>query len=602
MPTPNWLRTIAIVENRASRQRLDSSMNASVNRPPIVDRRYDPDSIARRFRWQPWRPAWRAIRIAVAFLGFVLGLKLDQIMGLEEGAQQARAEQIRCILTDLGPTFVKVGQALSTRPDLVRQDFLDELIKLQDQLPPFPNSLAFGIIESEFDRSVNEIFREISPNPIAAASLGQVYKAKLYSGEEVAVKVQRPNLKPTLILDLYLMRWFARNLGWLLPVNIGDDLALIVDEFGTKLFEETDYENEGNNAEKFAENFKNDPLVKVPKIYWDYSSHRVLTLEWIDGVKLTDTEQVKARGLDRDSIIEIGVTSGLKQLLEYGFFHADPHPGNLFAMAPEPGSGAPGRMAFIDFGMMDQLDEPLKEALVDAIVHLINQDYEQLVQDFVQLGFLTPGTDIRPIIPALEAVFADVMGKSVGDFNFKVVTDKFSGLMYEYPFRVPAKFALIIRSVVTQEGLALSLNPDFKIVEIGYPYIARRLLTGESESLRRRLLEVLFKDGKFQWQRLENMIQIARGDQSFDILPTAQLGAQYLFSEDGAYLRRLIVMSLTEDNRLHTDDVARLWRLVKDDIKPDKIAGAAWNALVQFSTDRVTSFIPATIASLTSRL
>jgi predicted unusual protein kinase regulating ubiquinone biosynthesis (AarF/ABC1/UbiB family) len=590
------------VENRVSRYQSESSMNASVNRPLIIDRRYDPESIARRFRWQPWRPAWRAIRIAFAFLGFVLGLKLDQVMGLEEGAQQARAEQIRCILTDLGPTFVKVGQALSTRPDLVRQDFLDELIKLQDQLPPFPNSVAFGIIESEFDRSVNEIFREITPNPIAAASLGQVYKAKLYSGEEVAVKVQRPNLKPTLILDLYLMRWFARNFGWLLPVNIGDDLALIVDEFGTKLFEETDYENEANNAEKFADNFKDDPMVKVPIIYRDYSSHRVLTLEWIDGVKLTDTEKVKAKGLDRDSIIEICVNSGLKQLLEYGFFHADPHPGNLFAMVPEPGSGLPGRMAFIDFGMMDQLDEPLKEALVDAIVHLINQDYEQLVQDFVQLGFLSPGTDITPIIPALEAVFADVMGKSVGDFNFKVVTDKFSGLMYEYPFRVPAKFALIIRSVVTQEGLALSLNPNFKIVEIGYPYIARRLLTGESESLRRRLLEVLFKDGKFQWQRLENMIQIARGDQSFDILPTAQLGAQYLFSEDGAYLRRLIVMSLTEDNRLHTDDVARLWRLVKDDIKPDKIAGAAWNALVQFSTDRVTSLIPATIASLTSRL
>jgi predicted unusual protein kinase regulating ubiquinone biosynthesis (AarF/ABC1/UbiB family) len=249
--------------------------------------------------------------------------------------------------------------------------------------------------------------------------------------------------------------------------------------------------------------------------------------------------------------------------------------------------------------MMDQLDEPLKEALVDAIVHLINQDYDQLVQDFVQLGFLTPGTDIRPIIPALEAVFSDIMGKSVGDFNFKVVTDKFSGLMYEYPFRVPAKFALIIRSVVTQEGLALSLNPDFKIVEIGYPYIARRLLTGESESLRRRLLEVLFKDGKFQWQRLENMIQIARADRSFDILPTAQLGAQYLLSEDGAYLRRLIVLSLTEDNRLHTDDVARLWRLIKDDIKPDKIAGAAWNALVQFSTAGAANLIPAAISTLT---
>jgi predicted unusual protein kinase regulating ubiquinone biosynthesis (AarF/ABC1/UbiB family) len=566
-------------------------------RPTEEFRRYDAAAIARHLRWQPWRPMWRALRIGFAFCGFVLGLKIDGILGLEEGSQQARAEQIRRILTDLGPTFIKVGQALSTRPDLVRQDFLDELIKLQDQLPPFDNATAFAIIERETDRSVSEIFREISPDPIAAASLGQVYKAKLYSGETVAVKVQRPNLKPIMMLDLYLMRWFAKNLGWLLPLNIGDDLALIVDEFGAKLFEETDYQNEGANAE----NFKNDPLIKVPKIYWDYSSQRVLTLEWINGVKLTDIAAVEAAGLDLDALIQIGVTSGLQQLLEHGLFHADPHPGNLFAMAPEPGarSTIKGRMAYIDFGMMDQLDEPLKEALVDALVHLINKDYEQLAKDFVTLGFLTPSTDITPIIPALEAVFDDVIGKSVGDFNFKVVTDKFSGLMYEYPFRVPAKFALIIRSVVTQEGLALTLNPNFKIVEIGYPYIARRLLTGESESLRRRLLEVLFKDGKFQWQRLENMIQIARTDRNFDVLPTAQLGMQYLMSADGAYLRRLIVMSLTEDNRLHTEEVRRLWDLVKADVKPDKIAGAAWNALVQFSAVGAASLIPAAISTLT---
>jgi predicted unusual protein kinase regulating ubiquinone biosynthesis (AarF/ABC1/UbiB family) len=569
-------------------------------RPTEEFRRYDAHAIARHLRWQPWRPMWRALRIGFAFLGFVLGLQLDAILGREEGSQQARAEQIRRILTDLGPTFIKVGQALSTRPDLVRQDFLNELIKLQDQLPPFDNATAFAIIEREIDRSVSEIFREITPDPIAAASLGQVYKAKLYSGETVAVKVQRPNLKPIMMLDLYLMRWFAKNLGWLLPLNIGDDLALIVDEFGAKLFEETDYQNEGANAEKFAANFKNDPLIKVPKIYWDYSSQRVLTLEWIDGVKLTDIAAVEAAGMDLDALIQIGVTSGLQQLLEHGLFHADPHPGNLFAMTPEPGSRSTvrGRMAYIDFGMMDQLDAPLKEALVDALVHLINKDYEQLAKDFVALGFLTPSTDITPIIPALEAVFDDVIGKSVGDFNFKVVTDKFSGLMYEYPFRVPAKFALIIRSVVTQEGLALTLNPNFKIVEIGFPYIARRLLTGESESLRRRLLEVLFKDGKFQWQRLENMIQIARTDREFDVLPTAQLGMQYLMSADGAYLRRLIVMSLTEDNRLHTEEVRRLWDLVKADVKPDKIAGAAWNALIQFSTGSAANLIPAAISTL----
>lgn len=565
-------------------------------------RRYDAAAIARAFRWQPWRPLGRALRIGFAFSSFLLGLKLDAAMGNDDvGTQQARAEQLRRILTDLGPTFIKVGQALSTRPDLVRQDFLDELIKLQDQLPPFSTATAFQIIEAENDRPIDEIFREISPAPIAAASLGQVYQAKLYSGEEVAVKVQRPHLKPIMMLDLYLMRWFARVFGRFLPLNLGHDLSLIVDEFGVKLFEETDYQNEGKNAEKFAANFKGDPSVKVPKIYWQYSGHRVLVLEWIHGVKLTDTAAVRSRGLDQDAIIQIGVTAGLRQLLEHGLFHADPHPGNLFAMAPEPGvvSTVNGRMAYIDFGMMDQLEEQLKESLVDAVVHLINKDYEELAKDFVNLGFLAPETDIHPIIPALEDVFDDIVGQSVGDFNFKVVTDKFSNLMFEYPFRVPAKFALIIRSLVTQEGLALSLNPNFKIVEIAYPYVARRLLTGESENLRRRLLEVLFKDGKFQWQRLENMIKIARTDGDFDLLPTAQLGAQYLMSEDGAFLRRLILMSLTEDNRLHTEEVQRLWELVKDDIKPGKLAGAAWNALVQFSTASAAGLIPAAISSLT---
>jgi predicted unusual protein kinase regulating ubiquinone biosynthesis (AarF/ABC1/UbiB family) len=153
--------------------------------------------------------------------------------------------------------------------------------------------------------------------------------------------------------------------------------------------------------------------------------------------------------------------------------------------------------------------------------------------------------------------------------------------------------------VVTQEGLALSLNPNFKIVEIAYPYVARRLLSGDSENLRRRLLEVLFKDGKFQWQRLENMIKIAQSDRNFDLLPTAQLGMSFLLSEDGAYLRRLIVLSLTEDNRLHTEEVQRLWNLVKDDVQPGKIAGAAWNALLQYSKASAAGIIPAAISTLT---
>jgi predicted unusual protein kinase regulating ubiquinone biosynthesis (AarF/ABC1/UbiB family) len=543
------------------------------------DRRYDSQAIARYYNLRPWLGIWRTLSIAWMFAGFAIGVKLDEWTNQVEKKKLKRATQLRVILTKLGPTFIKVGQALSTRPDLVRQDFLEELIKLQDKLPPFDNSIAFEIIERELGRTPDEAYLEISSQPVAAASLGQVYKAKLYSGEEVAVKVQRPNLLPVISLDLYLMRWAATWLGRLLPLNLGHNLDIIVDEFGTKLFEEIDYQNEGRNAEKFALNFRDDPDVKVPAIYWRYSGHKVLTLEWLNGYKLTDMESIKAAGLDLDSLIEIGVTSGLKQLLEYGFFHADPHPGNLFAM-PD------GRMGYVDFGMMDQLEQDAKETIAGSIVHLINKDYESLAANFVKLGFLTPDTDITPIIPALEEVLGNAMGESVKDFNFKTITDCFSGLMFEYPFRLPAKFALIIRSLVTQEGLALTLNPDFKIVEIGYPYVAQRLLKGETPEMRRRLLEVLFKDGKIQWQRLENMIGIAGTDRSFNLLPTAQLGLQYLISDEGQLLRQQIVLALTDNHRLHTEEVSRLWDLVKDELQPSKLINVAWDALT-------SNFIPA---------
>ena len=570
-------------------------------------RRYDAAAIDEYYRYRPWLAFWRALRIVLSFVGFFLGLKWDEWWHFASSNKSRRAEQLRHILIGLGATFIKVGQALSTRPDLVRKDFLEELVKLQDCLPPFPTTTAYEIIERELDRSLDDIFSQISPEPVAAASLGQVYHARLYTGEEVAVKVQRPNLLSVLTLDLYLMRWAASWMAPWLPLNLGHDLTLIVDEFGAKLFEEVDYLNEGRNAEKFATNFRDDLTVKVPAIYWRYSSQHVLTLEWIHGFKLTDDDRIRQEGLETDALIEIGVTSGLRQLLEFGFFHADPHPGNLFALPPQcpvdpkqpSGSRAPAlgaQMAYIDFGMMDQLEEDAKESLVDAVVHLINKDYDQLAQDFVKLGFLTPETDIRPIIPALEAVFEDIIGKNVGDFNFKTITDRFSELMYDYPFRVPAKFALIIRSLVTQEGLALTLNPNFKIVEIAYPYVAKRLLTGESPHLRRRLLEVLFKDGRFQWERLENLIAIARSDGRFDLLPTAQLGLQYLLSDEGSYLRRQLLMALTEDDRLHTEEVQRLWNLIKDDLKPARIWSAALDALAEFSTAGATALIPSAMA------
>lgn len=522
---------------------------------------YDPQLICRYYRWRLPQVIGRALAILWPFLWFVLCLRWDQLWGHTDRNVGRRSVQLRKLLTDLGSTFIKVGQALSTRPDLVRKDYLEELTQLQDQLPPFPSEQAFARIESELGRPIAEIFAQISPEPVAAASLGQVYKAQLHSGEWVAVKVQRPHLREQLSLDLYLIRWASTWLGPWLPLNLGSTLTAVVDEFGRKLFEEIDYLHEGRNCERFAEYFRDDPDVYVPRIFWAYSTRRVLTLEWIDGIKLTDVERIRAANLEVKQLVRIGVVAALKQLLEYGFFHADPHPGNLFALTD-------GRMAYIDFGMMDQLTEEMKEYLVDALVHLVDRDYNALIDDFIHLGFLQSDVGRQELIPALEKVLADVLTQEVVNFNFKTATDQFSDLMYRYPFQVPSHFALVIRSLVTQEGVALSLYPQFRIVGVAYPYVAKRLLTDESPRIRQRLLQVLIKDGKFRWNRLENLIQIARSDGGLDWLPTAQTGLRYLMSEEARDLRRQLVLSLTEDDRLHFEELQRLWQLLSPELSP----------------------------------
>ncbi len=531
---------------------------------------YDPQAIAQYYRWRIWQVVLRALTILIRFLSFGLALKVDEWQGKTEKNLTLRASQLRHLLVDLGPTYIKVGQALSTRPDLIRRDYLEELTALQDQLPGVSAAEAYAKIERELGQPVHKFYAQFSPEPVAAASLGQVHKAQLHTGEWVAVKIQRPNLVKQLSLDLYLIRWLSGWIGPYLPLNLGRSLTHIVDEFGTKLFEEIDYLNEGRNCERFAAYFRDDPDVYVPKIYWAYCSKQVLTLEWIDGIKLTNVEGIRAANLDIASLVRIGVVSSLKQLLEYGFFHADPHPGNLFALRN-------GKMAFIDFGMTDQISQEMKENLVDALVHLVDRDYRALLTDFIRLDFLIPEVEPETIIPPLKIVLDNIVLREVGNFNFKTATDQFSDLMYQYPFQVPSNFGLVIRSVVTLEGVALSLDPKFKLVAIAYPYVAKRLLTDESPGLRQRLTQVLIKDGKFYWNRLENLIEIAKLDGDLDLVPTAQMGLQYLASEEALYLRRQLVLALTEDDHLQIHHLQRLWQLVQPEITSDRI----WTFVVE---------------------
>ncbi len=494
---------------------------------------YDPDEIAARYARQPFKVFARTASIFLPFLWFAFRLWWDRVTGGGDRAQKGQAIQLRKMLTKLGPAFIKVGQALSTRPDLVPPNYLEELTKLQDQLPPFPNEIAFQFIREELGADPSEVYAELSPMPIAAASLGQVYKGKLKTGEDVAVKVQRPGLAESIAVDMYILRkiaaWAMNNIK-----RVRSNLVAIADELATRIFEETDYNQEGRNAERFATLYGYLPEIYVPKIYWRYTGRRVLTMEWITGTKLTQLDEIRDQGIDATHLIDVGVQCSLRQLLEHGFFHADPHPGNLLAM-PD------GRLAYLDFGMMSEVKPYQRYGLIEAIVHLVNRDFDGLAHDYVKLEFLTPDTDLTPIIPAFASVFNDALGASVAEINIKSITDQLSSLMYEYPFTVPAYYALIIRSLVTLEGIAIQVDPEFKVLSKAYPYVAKRLLTDQSPELRESLKDLLFKDGRFRWNRLENLLLNARSNQDYDLDQALDQAVDFLFSERGEFIRASLV-------------------------------------------------------------
>ncbi|MBE9216835.1 AarF/ABC1/UbiB kinase family protein [Plectonema cf. radiosum LEGE 06105] len=499
--------------------------------------RYNPLGIAAHYRKRPVQVWKRIFTVLAPVISFALGLWWDIKLGKNVKADHRRAVQLRVLLTNLGPAYIKIGQALSTRPDLVPPVYLEELTQLQDKLPPFSNELAYQFIEEELGAPPQDIYTELTPEPIAAASLGQVYKAKLKTtGEQVAVKVQRPDLRERITIDLYILRRLSAW-GQKAIKQVRSDLVGILDELGERIFEEMDYVNEGENAERFFQLYGHLKDVYVPKIYWEYTNRRVLTMEWINGIKLTQVEEIAALGIDARYLVEVGVQCSLRQLLEHGFFHADPHPGNLLATYD-------GKLAYLDFGMMSEVQPQQRYGLIEAIVHVVNRDFDALAHDYVKLDFLTPDVDLTPIIPAFANVFADAQGASVADLNIKTITDDLSSLMYEYPFRVPPYYALIIRSLVTLEGIAIYIDPNFKVLSEAYPYVSKRLLTDPSPELRASLKDLLFKDGRFRWNRLENLLKNARNSQDYNSGEALDQGLEFLASERGAFIRTKLVDEL----------------------------------------------------------
>ncbi|CAN1804111.1 Protein ACTIVITY OF BC1 COMPLEX KINASE 3, chloroplastic [Linum perenne] len=291
---------------------------------------------------------------------------------------------------------------------------------------------------------------------------------------------------------------------------------------------------EGKNARRFKKLYAEKEDILVPDIFWDYTSGKVLTMEWVDGVKLSQHEAIESQGLKVLDLVNTGIQCSLRQLLEYGYFHADPHPGNLLA-TPQ------GKLAFLDFGMMSETPEEARFAIIGHVVHLVNRDYEAMAQDYYALKFLSKDVDVTPIVPALQNFFDDALNYTVSELNFKTLVDGLGAVFYQYPFNVPAYYALILRSLTVLEGLALNADPNFKVLAASYPYFAKRLLTDPNPYLRDALVELLFKDGRFRWKRLENLLVQGSKDRDFSAKDALQPVLKLLLGEDGEVLRSLVV-------------------------------------------------------------
>jgi predicted unusual protein kinase regulating ubiquinone biosynthesis (AarF/ABC1/UbiB family) len=439
----------------------------------------------RAYRWN--RDSYSRQRRFVDIWSFVLRLLFDRWRfnkawsyphGMNDATQAARRRQIAVnvkeTLLELGPTFIKVGQLFSTRADLFPTEFVEELSKLQDRVPAFSYEQVVEIVEADLGKSIKTLYRSLDPVPLAAASLGQVHRAQLQSGEEVVVKVQRPGLKKLFTIDLEILkgitRYFQNHPDW----GQGRDWMGIYDECCKILWEEIDYLNEGRNADTFRRNFRDADWVKVPRVYWRYASPRTLTLEYLPGIKISHYEALESAGLDRRHIARLSAKAYLQQILEGGFFHADPHPGNL-AVSPN------GELIFYDFGMMGQVQSITREKLMGTFFGIAQKDADRVIQSLIELGALVPTSDLAAVRRSVQYMLDNFMDKPFEAQSIGAISDDLYEIAYGQPFRFPATFTFVMRAFSTLEGVGRGLDPEFNFMEVAKPF-AMKLMNNESPS------------------------------------------------------------------------------------------------------------------------
>jgi ubiquinone biosynthesis protein len=391
-------------------------------------------------------------------------------------------ERIRLVLEDLGPTFVKLGQLASTRSDLLPEPIIRELIKLQDQVPPFSSESAKGIIEQELDDAIEDIFSWFEESPIAAASIGQVHLGKLKTGEDVAVKVQRPGALQMVVRDLEILRDLTalaeKRWVWVKQYQI----ARLVEEFASSMRAELDYTQEGRNAEKIALQFQNDETVCIPRIFWQYTSSRVMTMEYVRGISLSHQEELVAKGYDLKETAGKLVESMLHQIFIEGFFHADPHPGNLLVRKD-------GSLAYLDFGMVGRLSEEMKDHLSSLIIALMRKNTDSMVRAVLRLGMMPEDGDIRELRRDLDSLREQYYNIPFSEISMGTALNDLFAVAQRHKVMIPPDLTLLGKALLTMEGVIEKLDPTLSIIDMAEPF-GRKLIKDRfsTRNLRKKLL------------------------------------------------------------------------------------------------------------------
>nr|WP_072620138.1 AarF/ABC1/UbiB kinase family protein [Spirulina major] len=471
--------------------------------------------------------------------------------------RQKQAAWVRESFLELGPTFIKVGQLFSTRGDLFPIEYVSELTKLQDRVPAFSFERVTSIIEADTGKTIGELFASFDPTPLAAASLGQVHRAQLHTGEDVVVKVQRPGLKKLFTIDLAILKritqYFQNHPRW----GRGRDWLGIYEECCRILWEETDYLLEGQSADMFRRHFREFDWVRVPKVFWRYTSPRVLTLEYVPGIKISHYEALEAAGLDRKRLARQGAEAYLQQLLNNGFFHADPHPGNI-AVAPD------GAMIFYDFGMMGRINANVRAGLMETLFGIAEKNSDRVIASLIKLGALQPIGDMGPVRRSVQYMLDNFMDKPFEEQSISAISDDLYDVAYDQPFRFPATFTFVMRAFSTLEGVGKGLDPEFNFMEVAKPF-AMEIMTNTNPNNGGSILDEL---GRQAAQVSSTALGLPRRiEDTIEKLDRGDIRVRVRSSESDRILRRLgMVQMLTNHTILLTGLVISATLFVVNDL------------------------------------